>query len=49
MVLWWMFVMKSHDNPFNPDSYFFSSFTLLYIANQFVTQMRWAVSGLIKS
>ena len=21
--LWWKFVMKSHDNPINPDSYFF--------------------------
>ena len=35
--------MKSHLNPFNPDSYF-SSFTLLYFLSQVVTQMHWAVS-----
>ena len=23
IVLWWKFVMKSRDNPFNPDKYFF--------------------------
>ena len=29
VVLWRIFVMKTHDNVFNPDGHFFSSFTLL--------------------
>ena len=44
IVLRWKFVMKSHEHPLNPDSYFFSSFTLLYFVSQIVTQMRQAVS-----
>ena len=38
-------VMKSHHNPFNPDSYIFlASFTTLYFVSQVVIQMRWEVS-----
>ena len=44
IVLWWRFVMKSRDNPFNPYSYFCSSFALLYLMSQVVAQMCSAVS-----
>ena len=40
IVLWWTFVMKPHDNPFNPGSYFVSSFTLLYFLSHVVIQIR---------